>query len=106
MSGAAPSALVLAIAAAATGVESFLVQPGAPAAIARQRVATGSTPHRPAPRQIVVSSAPGSGGDGGGSPQKLSRWQRFVVDVQEKGPKMLMGGDMSREKLQKVVSRA
>ena len=106
--GAAPSGLLLAIAVAATGVESLLLQPGAPAAIASQRVATSSTPHRPdtARRRVFIASAPGSGGDGGGAPQKLSRLQRFVVEVQEKGPKMLMGGDMSREKLQKVVARA
>ena len=43
-----------------------------------------------------------SEGGGAQEPAKLSRWQRFVASVQEKGPKMIMGGGITREKLQEL----
>ena len=92
---------------AAPAAEAFVLPPGAPAPhgarFGRPQLVR-CAPRRASPHPVIVACAPGSGGGGGGdgSPQKLSRWQRFVVGVQEKGPKFVMG-DINRAKLQEVA---
>ena len=101
-----PSRSLLVALAAVAAADAFMLTPGCHRAAARLPLGAKTRLVNHGVSRVVCVQGTGGGGGKKGSPGaeeggKMTRWQRFVAGVADKGPKYVMG-DISREKLQKV----